>query len=105
MTDAVTRMRATVTQRAARLAERLVELHAAMSAVGERAALTEFGVALQWEAALEALWDEHWLTLRPLPTPDSDAPAPGLDYLDARVARCGAVLRDLARRRPLLGGR
>lgn len=105
MTDVVTRMRAADTQRAARLAERLVELHAAMSAAGERAALSEFGLALQWEAALEALWDEHWMTLRPLPTPDFDAPAHDLDYLDAMVAQCGEALRELTRRRPLLGRR
>ena len=45
MSEAVARMRRADTERAARLAERLVELEAAMVAAHQRAAITEIGVA------------------------------------------------------------
>ncbi|MGQ0480510.1 MAG: hypothetical protein ACT4O0_05700 [Pseudonocardia sp.] len=101
MSEAVARMRRADTERAARLAERLVELEAAMVAAHQRAAITEIGVGLQWEAALEALWNEHWMTLRPLPRPGPGAPARDLDYLDAVVGQRFEALREaVGRRRP-----
>lgn len=108
MTDAVARMRRSDVERAARLESALPELEEAMRVSAERAALTELGVGLQWEAALESLWGEHWMTLRPLPRPDPRAVerAPrDLDYLDAVVAKRYEALVDAIRRRPLLGRR
>jgi hypothetical protein len=105
MTDAVARMRRSDIERAARLESGLPEMEEAMRVAGERAALTELGVGLQWEAALESLWGEHWMTLRPLPRPDPKAPARDLDYLDAVVGKRYEALVDAIRRRPLLGRR
>lgn len=106
MTDAVDRMRREDAERAAHLEARLVELHEAMEDAAEREALTVLGVALQWESALEALWSEQWLTLRPLPKPDPHAASPtDLDYLDAMVTQRYETLREAIRRRSLLGRR
>jgi hypothetical protein len=105
MTAAVDRMRREDAERAARLEAELVDLHDAMEAAAEREALTVLGVALQWESALEALWSEQWLTLRPLPKPDPRAAPHDLDYLDAVVAQRYEALREAIRRRSLLGRR
>ncbi len=83
--------------RAAVLAQELGGLHRAMESAAERAALSRAVIALHWEAVLEALWTESWLTLRPLPNPP---PTPGdLDALDEVVAERAADLLTAARRR------
>jgi len=105
MTDAVARLRRSDVERAARLESALGEMQEAMRVAGDRAALTELGVGLQWEAALESLWGEHWMTLRPLPRPDPGASPRDLDYLDAVVAKRYEALVEAIRRRPLLGRR
>jgi hypothetical protein len=86
-------------ERATALARRLVDLDAAMSGAEERAALTRLGVELAWEAALEALWAESWMTLRPRPDPDPRADPRHLDLLDEAVERRSATLREAVRRR------
>lgn len=105
MTDSVARMRRFDTERAAQLTEELAELDEAMQAAGNRAALTELAVYLRWEAAMESLWGERWMTLRPLPLPDADARAGDLDFLDAVVEQRYQALLEIVRRRPLLGRR
>jgi hypothetical protein len=105
MNDAVERMRARDTELARRLAIRLARLHEQMEDAADREALTVLGVALQWESALESLWNEQWMTLRPLPKPDPDASPSDLDYLDAVVAQRFEVLQEAIRRRGLLGRR
>lgn len=89
--------------RAALLDQQLEGLRRAMGEAVERAALSRALVTLHWEAALEALWTESWLTLRPLPSPP---PASGdLDALDGVVAARAADLLAAARRRFGLPGR
>ncbi len=84
-------------ERAAELAQLLVGLDDAMVRAVERAALTRLGVNLHWETALDALWTESWLTLRPLPDPPA---APGdLTTLDAALDARSAALREAVRRR------
>ncbi|WP_028926052.1 hypothetical protein [Pseudonocardia acaciae] len=102
MNDAVVRMRQADAARAVELEATLADLHDAMEAAAERERLTVLGVALQWESALESLWSEEWLTLRPLPKPDPNAAPRELDYLDAVVAQRYEALREAIRRRPLL---
>lgn len=88
-------------ERAAELTRKLVELDAAMARAHERAALSRLAVQLRWEAALEALWTESWLTLRPWPEPDLTADPARLDELDAAADRATTELLDAVRRRVL----
>jgi hypothetical protein len=89
--------------RAAVLARQLAERDAEMLRAGERAALTRLGIELHWEAALEALWVESWMKLRPRPGPDPSADPADLDALDAEVEEAAARLHDAVRRRWMLG--
>jgi len=99
ITAAVDALRERDRVRAAGLAWELVSLEDAMLRAGERAALTRLGVELHWEAALEALWMESWMKLRPRPGPDSRADSADLAALDAEVAQRSAELQDAVRRR------
>lgn len=85
-------------RRARVLEQRLGELDARMRQVGERAALTRFAVELQWEIALDELWGESWMTLRPYPQPDPHADPANLDALDQEVERRLAALQSELRR-------
>jgi hypothetical protein len=96
-------LRAADAERAADLAQELVARQDAMGRAAERAALTRAVVRLHWEAALDALWTESWLTLRPLPDPP---PSPGdLTALDAAVEQRATELLEAVRRRRFLPGR
>jgi hypothetical protein len=85
--------------RAAALNRELVRLAEAMAHAEERAALTRLGVELHWEAALEALWVESWMQLRPRPGPDRRADPAAIDALDAEVEARAAEIQDSTRRR------
>ncbi|WP_219413083.1 hypothetical protein [Pseudonocardia nigra] len=86
-------------ERAAELARELAGLSDEMHRAGERAALTRMAVELHWEAALDALWTESWLKLRPRPGPDPRADTGRLAELDAEVERAAAELQEAVRRR------
>ncbi|OLT21615.1 hypothetical protein BJF78_08450 [Pseudonocardia sp. CNS-139] len=86
-------------RRAAELAVQLGELEDERHRVAERAALTTLGVELQWEAALEALWVESWMTLRRRPAPDPRADPAHLGHYEAEVEQRAAELLDAVRRR------
>lgn len=86
-------------ERAAALNRELVGLGGAMAHAEERASLTRLGVELHWEAALEALWVESWMKLRPRPGPDRRADPAAIDELDAEVEARAAALLDATRRR------
>ncbi|MGQ0572796.1 MAG: hypothetical protein ACT4RN_01185 [Pseudonocardia sp.] len=88
-------------ERAVELGKLLVELDAAMDRAGRRAALSTLGVELQWEAALEALWGESWMRLRPRPRPAEDADPARLDELDEELVRRADELHAALRRRSL----
>lgn len=85
--------------RAARLEQALARIDARMRRVGERAALTRFVVDLHWESALETLWAEPWMTVRPFPRPDPDADPGRLESYEREVDRTYSELIDLVARR------
>jgi hypothetical protein len=85
--------------RAAALARRLVDIDAEMVRAEQRAALSRLGVELQYDAVLDALWDEEWMTLKPRPRPDPRADPERLDALDEAAARAAAAVMDTVRRR------
>jgi hypothetical protein len=96
---AAERLRERDRERAGVLARELVRLTDVMQRAEERAGLTRLGVHLHWEAALEALWVESWMQLRPLPKADPRADPARLDALDAEVEARSAELQDAVRRR------
>lgn len=99
LSAAAAQLREQDAERATALGYERVARHDAMTEAQGRAALTRTVVALHWEAALERLWQESWLTLRPPPTPAPGVDPARLDELDAEVARCADVLAEVARRR------
>jgi hypothetical protein len=86
-------------RRAAALRDRLIELEDGMLRAGERARLTASVVQLHWERALDLLWAEAWMSLRPRPEPDRAADPARLDDHDAEVQRRSDALREAVRRR------
>lgn len=98
LTAAADALRVHDRDRATQLAHQLGGLERAVRSARERAALTRFGVELHWEAALEALWPESWLKLRPRPGPSPRAVDAGIDDLDAQVAEATDALLEAVRR-------
>ena len=101
--EAAEKLRAADREKAAELALDLVALEKGMLAAGERAALTHLAVELSWEDALEALWVESWMKLRPRPDPAPGADPAELDRLDAEVEQRRDDLMAAVRRRFGLG--
>ncbi|NMH97195.1 hypothetical protein [Pseudonocardia acidicola] len=99
ITSAADELRERDRERAVELSRDLVGLDDAMVRAEERAALTRLGVHLHWEAALETLWAESWMTLRPMPAPDERVDPAHIDALDAAVEQRFIELRDATRRR------
>jgi chorismate mutase len=86
-------------ERVEQLARELVRLDEEMVRASERAAMTRFVAELHWEAALEALWVESWMTLRRRPDPDLRADPAELARYDAEVELRSAELQEAVRRR------
>lgn len=105
LTEAVERHRAADRERAAELAARQVERRERMVRAGEREALARLAITLRWEAVLDALWDEQWMPLRPMPGPNPDAAGADLDTCDLVVDARYEALLDLLRKRRLGAGR
>jgi hypothetical protein len=99
LSGAASELREQDAERAAALGYLRVTRHDAMADAGDRAALTRLVVAMQWESALEALWAESWLTLRPPPPATPGIDPARVDELAAEVARCADVLHEATRRR------
>ncbi|MDT7553103.1 MAG: hypothetical protein QOI16_1639 [Pseudonocardiales bacterium] len=88
--------------RVAQLKERVAELGRDLKAASDHRVVTRVGNVLAWEDALEILWVESWMTMRPFPKPDRLAkgdPAVLVSRVEARVAD----LRMQVQRRGLFG--
>ena len=81
------------------LRRRLVELAAASADAEQRAALARLGVELHWDAVVDRLWHEAWMTLRAHPRPALDADPDDLDALVAAADRADEAVLDATRRR------
>lgn len=99
LSGAAAELREQDAERATALGYLRVSQHDAMAEAADRAALTRLVVAMQWEAALEVLWAESWLTLRPPPAPTPGVDPARIDELAAEVARSADVLHEATRRR------
>ncbi|MEO6084370.1 MAG: hypothetical protein ABIQ18_14820 [Umezawaea sp.] len=72
--EAVAAMRARDEARVAELVARLAESQERMARAVEHAKVVRLGAALHWESAVEALWDERWMSMSPMPKPDERVP-------------------------------
>lgn len=105
LTAAADALRERDRERVAALEQRLVELEEALAAAQERARTSQEQATSRWAKALDALWSEAWLKMRPLPRPDRWADPAELDELDAAVVRCADELHDALHKRWLRGPR
>ncbi|MFD1149689.1 hypothetical protein [Saccharothrix hoggarensis] len=72
--ESVDRMRAADRARVRELLERLAASQDRMAEVIEQEQVVKLIVAVHWEAAVELLWDERWMTMTPVPGPDETVP-------------------------------
>lgn len=79
-------------ERIAALGEELKILRKRLDEASERHTVARVGNLLAWEDALELLWVEHWMTMRPFPRPDRLVKG---DDADAAVAAVEARVADL----------
>lgn len=96
-------LRAKDRQRAAELAEEVVDAQEAAAAAARREQRISTLVENRWQSATKALWNQRWLTMKPFPEPSAAA---GIDAdlteVEAEVERAHQVLVDEIDRPPLL---
>ena len=85
--------------RAKELERKLVDLDAVMIRAGDRAVLSLLAAHIAWDNALNALWQESWMTLRPRPGSDLPVDPERLGECDVEVERAAAELDQAVRRR------
>jgi hypothetical protein len=101
-TEALDRMRETDRGLVDKLEQQVLVTERALAEVSERERVARMGVELHWEAAMEELWAERWLTIEPMPQPAK--PAPPMDPLecDAEVGRTYEALHEALRKPTML---
>lgn len=107
-TESVERMREHDRALVEELEKRLEQAEKALAEAAEHERVAKMGVRLHWEAAMEQLWNEHWLTVKPLPQPASPAPRMNPLECDAEVGSTYEALSDALRKPSMLprrGGR
>lgn len=86
-------------ERVRELEQRVAVLRRELDAAADGRHLVRIAAALAWEDALEALWVESWMTMKPFPRPDRLAKAGDAAELAAIVEQRSAELQAAARRR------
>jgi hypothetical protein len=99
VTTAAAELRERDRARSAFIDRSLPELHDQMLRTGERARLTAAIATLHWERALDLLWSESWLDLRPRPAPDPCVDPEDLEVYEAEMDDCADALARAVRRR------
>ncbi|WP_309111877.1 hypothetical protein [Saccharothrix sp.] len=100
--EAVRRMREVDHQRVKEALDRLVASQDRMAEAVEQEMLTRVGVTLLWESALDLLWDERWLTMKPLPAPDESVPPRPQEHYNGMMELAHQRLEDSLQKRTLL---
>lgn len=100
--EAVDRMREADRALEDRLRQRMLAAENALAEVSERERVARMGVELHWEAAMEELWAERWLTIEPMPAPATPAPAMNPLECDAEVGRTYETLHEALRKPSML---
>ena len=92
-TGAAERMREHEREKSARLAQEVAVAEQRIAAAAEARDEVVAGVELRWKHAMEALWDERWMRVTPMPHPDHRvAPGRAADLI-ASVQSAYLVLR------------
>ena len=99
LTAAADTLRERDRERALALSKDLVTLDDAMVRAELRAAMSRLAVEIRWELVLDALWEEHWMTLKRHPQPDPDADPERLDALDREADLAANKVLGAARHR------
>jgi hypothetical protein len=111
--DVIAEVTAGLDSESERNAERVAELRRIvdersrlLDEAADRHILIRIGAELAWEDALEALWVESWMDMRPYPRPDRFAKPGDLATLAVRVEEAAAALRaEVQKRRIRMPGR
>jgi hypothetical protein len=96
--EAVRRMRAEDEGRCRQLDRTLAETEQLVSRAVLADRMAEVSINTHWETAVEALWSERWLEVKPMPEPAERVPVLSMAQADAEVERTYAVLRDALKR-------
>ncbi len=107
-TESVERMREFDRALVEELEKRLEQADRALTETAARARVATMSVRMHWEVAMKQLWDEHWLTMKPMPEPTHPAPRMNPLECDVEVDNTAAALREALRKPsmlPRLGGR
>ncbi|GAA0217290.1 hypothetical protein GCM10010492_13900 [Saccharothrix mutabilis subsp. mutabilis] len=99
--ESVRRMREVDHQRVVEALDRLVASQDRMAEAVEQEMLTRVGVTLLWESALDLLWDERWLTMKPLPNPDESVPPRPQGHYNGMMELAHQRLEDSLQKRTL----
>jgi hypothetical protein len=78
----------------------VAELNKGLKAASDQHVIARVGNILAWEDALELLWVESWMTMKPFPRPDRFAKGDPA-ALVTKVEACVGELRALVQRRGL----
>ncbi|GAA3847284.1 hypothetical protein GCM10022243_11720 [Saccharothrix violaceirubra] len=97
--EAVERMRTADRARVADLVGRLIETQELMARAIAQERDVRVGVSVVWEQAVEALWNERWFAITPVPPPNEKVPArPQNDYVQAMDAAYRNLVESLQKR-------
>ncbi|AOS65791.1 hypothetical protein [Actinoalloteichus hymeniacidonis] len=100
-TGALSAMRAHDRELATRLRDTCATAREDVLDSAERERVTRLIVRLRWEAAVEALWDERWLPMTPLPRPAAVSQRYDLGACELDIDRAFDRLEEALRRRRL----
>lgn len=99
--ESVRRMREVDERRVKEALDRLVASQDRMAEAVEQEMLTRVGVTLLWESALDLLWDERWLTMKPLPAPQESVPPRPQEHYNGMMELAHQRLEDSLQKRTL----
>jgi len=100
--ESVRRMRERDRERVAELLARLAASQDRVADLLEQEKMARVGVRLLWEAAVEALWEERWMRMKPVPEPDESVPPRDQDDYLIAMDTAYQALEDTLQKRGLL---
>ena len=100
--EAIAAMRAQDERRVADPVAKLAESQDRMADAIEREKVVKLGAALHWEKAVEALWEERWMEMRPMPKPNVGVPARDQSEYNTAMDLAFQALEESLQKRTLL---